>query len=212
MNIRDYRLIKKPAKAGFFNYNNFMKTIIQTHIDEHQEVLKTIHSLNLSIEEVAIILINCLKNDGTIYWCGNGGSAADSQHLAGELIGRFVGNRRPLRSIALASGGAEGSCIANDFGYDDIFSRQIDGFGKEGDVLIGITTSGNSQNIINALNVAKSKKIKTIGLLGKGGGKALEIADHAILIPSNTTARVQEMHIMIGHILCDLIEEGLNIK
>ena len=189
-----------------------MNPIIQSHIKEHQEVLDTINTLADSIEQIASNLINCLKNDGTIYWCGNGGSASDSQHLAGELIGRFVGNRRPLRSIALATGGAEGSCIANDFGYDDIFSRQIDGFGKEGDVLIGITTSGNSQNVIKALNVAKSKKMKTIGLLGKGGGKALETVDHAIVIPSNTTARVQEMHIMVGHILCDLIEEGLNLK
>jgi D-sedoheptulose 7-phosphate isomerase len=189
-----------------------MNPIIQSHIKEHQDVLDTIKTFNDIIEKIASILINCLKNEGTIYWCGNGGSASDSQHLAGELIGRFVGNRRPLRSIALATGGAEGSCIANDFGYDDIFSRQIDGFGKEGDVLIGITTSGNSQNVINALIVAKTKKMTTIGLLGKGGGKTRDAVDHAIVIPSNTTARVQEMHIMVGHILCDLIEEGLNLK
>ena len=189
-----------------------MNPIIQSHIKEHQDVLVSLKSVIDSLESIAEVLINCLKGENTIFWCGNGGSASDSQHLAGELIGRFVGNRRPLRSIALATGGAEGSCIANDFGYDDIFSRQIDGFGKEGDVLIGITTSGNSQNVINALNAAKSKKMKTIGLLGKGGGKALEAVDHAIVIPSNTTARVQEMHIMIGHILCDLIEEGLNLK
>ena len=189
-----------------------MNSIIQFHLKEHQEVLSTINTFNDTIEKIANTLINCLKNDGTIYWCGNGGSASDAQHLAGELIGRFVGNRAPLKSIALTVGGAEGSCIANDFGYDQIFSRQVEGLGSKGDILIGITTSGNSQNVINALNVAKLKEMKTIGLLGKGGGKALEIADHAIVIPSNTTARVQEMHIMIGHILCDLIEEGLNLK
>jgi D-sedoheptulose 7-phosphate isomerase len=189
-----------------------MHPIIQSHIKEHQDVLATINTFADSIEQIASILINCLKNEGTIYWCGNGGSASDAQHLAGELIGRFVGNRVPLKSIALAVGGAEGSCIANDFGYDQIFSRQVEGLGSKGDVLIGITTSGNSQNVINALNVAKTKKMTTIGLLGKGGGKARDAVNHAIVIPSNTTARVQEMHIMIGHILCDLIEEGLNLK
>ena len=182
------------------------------HIKEHQEVLASINALNDSIEKIASILIDCLKNDGTLYWCGKGGSASDAQHLSGELIGRFVGNRVPLKSIALTVGGAEGSCIANDYGYDQIFSRQVEGLGSKGDVLIGITTSGNSQNVINALNVAKTKKMTTIGLLGKGGGKARDAVNHAIVIPSNTTARVQEMHIMIGHILCDLIEEGLNLK
>ncbi len=189
-----------------------MHQIIQSHIKEHQDVLYTINSFNDIIEKIASTLINCLKNDGTVYWCGNGGSASDSQHLAGELVGRFVGDRKPLRSIALNADSAVMTCIVNDYGYEHIFSRQVDGLGREGDVLIGITTSGNSQNVINALNAAKSKKMTTIGLLGKGGGKAQEITDHEIVIPSNTTARVQEMHIMIGHILCDLIEEGLNLK
>ena len=189
-----------------------MNSIIQSHIKEHQDVLSSINTFNNTIEKIATILINCLKNEGTIYWCGNGGSASDSQHLAGELVGRFVGDRKPLRSIALNADSAVMTCIVNDYGYEHIFSRQVEGLGREGDVLIGITTSGNSQNIINALKVAKTKKMKTIGLLGKGGGIALKAVDHAIIIPSNSTARVQEMHIMIGHILCDLIEKGLNLK
>ena len=189
-----------------------MHPIIQSHIKEHQEVLDTINSFHDTIEKIASTLINCLKNEGTIYWCGNGGSASDSQHLAGELVGRFVGDRKPLRSIALNADSAVMTCIVNDYGYEHIFSRQVEGLGRQGDVLIGITTSGNSQNVINALNVAKSKKMTTIGLLGKGGGKARGAVDHAIVIPSNTTARVQEMHIMVGHILCDLIEEGLDLK
>jgi D-sedoheptulose 7-phosphate isomerase len=189
-----------------------MNPIIQSHIKEHQDVVDTIKTFNDTIEKIVSILINCLKNEGTIYWCGNGGSASDSQHLAGELVGRFVGDRKPLRSIALNADSAVMTCIVNDYGYEHIFSRQVEGLGREGDVLIGITTSGNSQNVINALNVAKTKEMTTIGLLGKGGGKAREVADHAIVIPSNTTARVQEMHIMVGHILCDLIEEGLNLK
>ena len=207
-------MIKKITGQGrfFLFYNLTMNPIIQSHIKEHQEVLDTINTIVDSIEQIARALINCLKNDGTIYWCGNGGSASDSQHLAGELVGRFVGDRKPLRSIALNADSAVMTCIVNDYGYEHIFSRQVEGLGREGDVLIGVTTSGNSQNVINALNVAKTKKMQTIGLLGKGGGKAREAVDHAIVIPSNTTARVQEMHIMVGHILCDLIEEGLNLK
>ena len=189
-----------------------MHLIIQSHIQEHQEVLAAINTYADSIEQIASALIHCLKNEGTIYWCGNGGSASDSQHLAGELVGRFVGDRKPLRSIALNADSAVMTCIVNDYGYDHIFSRQVEGLGRESDVLIGITTSGNSQNVINALKVAKSKKMMTIGLLGKGGGKAQETVDCSIVVPSNTTARVQEMHIMVGHILCDLIEEGLNLK
>jgi len=157
-------------------------------------------------------MIQALQNGNTIFWCGNGGSASDAQHLAGELIGRFVGNRIPLKSIALAVGGAEGSCIANDFGYDQIFSRQVEGLGNVGDILVGITTSGNSLNVLNALKVANQKQMLTIGLLGKGGGKASSLVNEAIVIDSNTTARIQEMHITIGHILCDLIEEGLHLK
>jgi len=189
-----------------------MKKLIKNHIAEHKIVLDAVLSLDSLIIEVVDVLKTCLENEGTVFWCGNGGSASDSQHLAGELIGRFVGNRKPLRSIALASGGAEGTCIANDYGYDHIFSRQLQGLGREGDVLIGITTSGNSKNVINAFKAAQLKKMKTIGLLGNGGGKAIECVDQSIVIPSDTTARIQEMHILIGHIFCDLIEEALNLK
>ena len=189
-----------------------MKEIIEKHIAEHQAVFGELTNLIPQIEGVASTLLDALKNGQTIFWCGNGGSASDSQHLAGELIGRFVGDRKPLKSISLTTGGAEGSCIANDFGYEHIFSRQVEGLGSKGDVLIGITTSGNSQNVLNAFNVANDKGLKTIGLLGKGGGRAASLVQQSIIVPSNTTARIQEMHILIGHILCDLIEEGLNLK
>jgi D-sedoheptulose 7-phosphate isomerase len=189
-----------------------MNKIIKKHFEEHQTVLITLESLAPQIEKVANHMIQALQNGNTIFWCGNGGSASDAQHLAGELIGRFIGNRIPLKSIALTVGGAEGSCIANDFGFDQIFSRQVEGLGSEGDVLVGITTSGNSENVLNALVVANQKQMTTIGLLGKGGGKAKSLVKEAIVIESNTTARIQEMHITIGHILCDLIEEGLHLK
>ena len=189
-----------------------MEHIIKQHLAEHLSIASQIESLEAHIQSIAQTLIQALKYHKTIFWCGNGGSASDSQHLAGELIGRFVGNRLPLKSISLTTGGAEGSCIANDFGYDQIFSRQLEGLGSEGDVLIGITTSGNSQNVLNAYQTANEIGMKTIGLLGKGGGKAASLVQQSIIVPSKTTARIQEMHILIGHILCDLIEDGLNLK
>ena len=189
-----------------------MNHLIKKHVLEHKSVIDSMDQLYDSIEKVAVVLINCLKNEGTIFWCGNGGSAADSQHLAGELVGRFCGDRRPLKSISLNADTAVMTCIVNDYGYEHIFSRQIEGIGTEGDVLIGISTSGNSININNALIMANQKKIETIGLLGKGGGDALNLSKYSVVVPSDSTARVQEMHILIGHILCDMIEEGLDIK
>ena len=189
-----------------------MKELIKKHILEHSATLKSISELDESIEKVANMFIHCLENDGTIFWCGNGGSASDSQHLAGELVGRFVDERRPLKSIALTADSAVMTCIVNDYGYEHIFSRQIEALGNMGDVLVGISTSGNSENVIRAFEVAKQKGIKTIGLLGKGGGKSSAIVNQSLIVSSESTARVQEMHILIGHILCDLIEEGLNLK
>ena len=190
----------------------FMNEIIKKHLDEHQTVLSTLESLAPQIEKVANHMIQALQNGKTIFWCGNGGSASDAQHLAGELVGRFVGDRKALKSISLNADSAVMTCIVNDYGYEHIFSRQVEGLGVEGDVLVGITTSGNSENVLNALAVANQKQMTTIGLLGKGGGKALSLVSEAIVINSNTTARIQEMHITIGHILCDLIEEGLHLK
>ena len=190
----------------------FMNEIIKKHLDEHQTVLSTLESLAPQIETVANYMIQALRNGNTIFWCGNGGSASDAQHLAGELVGRFVGDRKALKSISLNADSAVMTCIVNDYGYEHIFSRQVEGLGVEGDVLIGITTSGNSQNVLNALAVGNQKQMLTIGLLGKGGGKASSLVSEAIVIDSNTTARIQEMHITIGHILCDLIEEGLHLK
>ena len=190
----------------------FMNEIIKKHLDEHQTVLSTLESLAPQIEKVANHMIQALQNGKTIFWCGNGGSASDAQHLAGELVGRFVGDRKALKSISLNADSAVMTCIVNDYGYEHIFSRQVEGLGVKGDVLVGITTSGNSQNVLNALAVANQKQIATVGLLGKGGGKASSLVSEAIVINSNTTARIQEMHITIGHILCDLIEDGLHLK
>ena len=189
-----------------------MNEIIKKHLDEHQTVLSTLESLAPQIETVAKYMVQALENGNTIFWCGNGGSASDAQHLAGELVGRFVGDRKALKSISLNADSAVMTCIVNDYGYEHIFSRQVEGLGSEGDLLVGITTSGNSHNVLNALAVANQKQMTTIGLLGKGGGKATSLVSEAIVINSNTTARIQEMHITIGHILCDLIEDGLQLK
>src|SRR6056300_512947 len=189
-----------------------MESIIKQHLAEHLSIASQIESLKVDIQSIAQTLIQALKDHKTIFWCGNGGSASDSQHLAGELIGRFVGDRKPLKSIALNADSAVMTCIVNDYGYEHIFSRQIEGLGSKGDVLIGISTSGNSANVLNAFKSAKNIGVNTIGLLGNGGGKAKKIVDNSIIIPSKTTARIQEMHILVGHILCDLIENGLNLK
>jgi D-sedoheptulose 7-phosphate isomerase len=190
-----------------------MQNIIKDHLKEHADVLESIdNDCSEKIMSTAKKIINVIANNGTIFWCGNGGSASDSQHISAELIGRFKKNRIPLKSISLSSDISAITCIANDFGYDEIFSRQLEGLGKEGDILIAITTSGESQNIINVINMAKTKNINTYALLGKGGGRAIELLDDYIHINSNSTARVQEMHITIGHILCDLVEVGLGIN
>ena len=189
-----------------------MNELIKKHISEHRSVFDSMMDLSESIDDISKILIQCLRNDGTIFWCGNGGSASDCQHLAGELVGRFVGDRKPLKSISLTADTVVMTCIINDYGYENVFSRQIEGLGSEGDVLVAISTSGNSANVNKALQVANDKMINTVALLGRNGGEAITISNKNILIPSYSTARIQEMHILIGHILCDLIEVGLKLK
>ena len=154
----------------------------------------------------AEIFSSALKNGKTIFWCGNGGSAAESSHLAVELIGRFKNNRRPLSSISLNADTSALTCIANDFGYDEIFARQLEGLARRGDVLVVLSTSGNSENILSALRKAREVGVVTIALLGKGGGQALGLADHAIVIDSRETARIQEIHLLLGHTFCEYAE------
>ena len=189
------------------------KNIISSHIQEHKNVLNTFNDVMIEkIEAISTILISALSNGNTIFWCGNGGSAGDSQHLAAELIGRYKADRKPLKSIALTTDSSAITCISNDYSYDKVFERQIEGLGVKGDVLIGISTSGNSNNVINALKKCNDIGVSSVCLLGNDGGQAKSIADHSIIIDSNSTARIQEMHIMIGQIFCDLIEHGLSLK
>jgi D-sedoheptulose 7-phosphate isomerase len=189
-----------------------LKNIYHDNFTTH---LKTIETSKELLSEYVInagqILAHSINNTGTLFWCGNGGSAADSQHLAAELVGRFKENRRALRSIALTTDTSVLTCVANDFSYDDIFSRQIEALGREGDVLIAITTSGKSENILRVMKVAKEMGLITVALLGKGGGAAKKYADHALVVPSDSTARIQEAHMLIGHILCEIIEKELGL-
>jgi D-sedoheptulose 7-phosphate isomerase len=187
-------------------------SLISDNFSEHLEVIQKVSEA--CAEDIAVVgqlMVDVLAQGGTIYWCGNGGSAADSQHLAAELVGRFKGDRRALRSAALSTDSSVLTCVANDYSYDSIFSRQIEALGRAGDLLVGISTSGNSGNVLKAFEAAKQLGLHTVGLLGKDGGKAKRMADHSIVIPSDATARIQESHILIGHTFCDLIEEGLGI-
>ncbi len=189
-----------------------MNNLILQNWDEHLHLIQTAReTLMEPIKKTGHLLSQCLAQGGTLFWCGNGGSASDSQHLAAELVGRFKKNRRPLRSIALTTDSSVLTCISNDFSYDDIFSRQLEALGRPNDVFIGISTSGKSENILRALKTAKTMGITTVALLGKGGGLAKDMADQTILVPSDVTARIQETHILIGHILCELIEQELGL-
>ncbi len=159
------------------------------------------------IEKAGECVKQSLSCDGKILLCGNGGSASDSIHIAAELTGRFQKVRKSLPAISLNSDVAALTAIANDFGYDQAFSRILSGIVHPQDVLIGISTSGNSENVYNAIVEASSKGVKTIALLGKDGGKIKDHADISIIVPSNCTARIQEAHILIGHIICEIVEE-----
>jgi D-sedoheptulose 7-phosphate isomerase len=178
-----------------------LQNLLSNLIDEHGKEFET----------CAKIFSDTLRNGNTVFWCGNGGSASESSHLAVELIGRFKNNRNPLPSISLNSDSAAITCIANDFGYDQIYSRQLDGLAKSGDLLIALSTSGKSENIVNVLKTARSKGVTSMSLLGKGGGQALGISDHSILVNSDETARIQEIHLLIGHTFCEFAEINLGI-
>lgn len=162
-----------------------------------------------NIESAAKAVIASLKRGGKLLVFGNGGSAADSQHIAAELVGRFKLERKPLAAIALTANTSSLTAIANDYGYDVVFTRQVEALGSRGDIAMGISTSGNSKNVIDALIKAKKLGLGTIALTGCDGGKMRGIADIWINVATNDTPRIQEAHIMIGHILCEVIEEGL---
>ena len=181
---------------------------IQDSIAAKQQILNN-PTLVATIREVAQVMIDALRNGKRILWCGNGGSAADAQHLAAELSGRFYYDRPPLNSEALHCNTSYMTAVANDYGYDLIYSRMIDGACRPGDVLVGISTSGNSKNICNAFVKAKDLGVITVALTGEKGGAMKQYADYLLNVPSTDTPRIQESHIMLGHIICEIVEAPL---
>ena len=189
-----------------------MIEMIQQEILAHQQVVeKTLASLQSHIYTACIIAGEALKNGNKILLCGNGGSAADAQHIAAELSGRYKIERRGLPGIALTTDTSVLTSVGNDFGFDRIFDRQVEALAREGDVLIGISTSGHSKNVIRALSLARQMGCKTIGLGGRDGGVMSEFCDVNIIIPSEDTSRIQEVHIMIGHIICQAIDDAYHL-
>lgn len=185
-----------------------MKAIIQRSIDVKTQVMnddRLINDLNKLVEKIT----DTFRNGGKVLFCGNGGSAADAQHLAAEFSGRFYSDRDPLPSEALHCNTSYLTAVANDYGYEFVYSRLLKGMAKTGDILIGLSTSGNSTNILNAFEVARQLGVVTVGFTGLTGGKMAALCDILINIPSEDTPRIQESHIMLGHIACELVEKDL---
>ncbi|MDP3462593.1 MAG: D-sedoheptulose 7-phosphate isomerase [Bacteroidales bacterium] len=185
-----------------------IKDIIRESIEVKNHILQQ-DELLLNIQLAAISCIKCFQSGGKVLLCGNGGSAADAQHIAAELSGRFYYDRPPLYAEALHVNSSYMTAVSNDYGYDKVYSRMVRAMGRKNDILIGLSTSGNSQNVINAMNNAQKLGMITIGLTGADGGKLKDVSEILICVPSINTARIQESHIMIGHILCELIESEL---
>ena len=190
-----------------------MKERIEAAFESHRLLTDETRGLSETIAAIATRLIGVLEHGHKILLCGNGGSAADAQHIAAELTGRFIEkNRRPLPAIALTTDTSALTALGNDFGFEQIFSRQVEALASPGDLLIGLTTSGNSPNIVRAMEAAKRLGCETVALAGRDGGRVRSLVDICLTIPSDETPRIQEMHITVAHILCDLIDRHCSGK
>ena len=188
-----------------------MSELFRTQLGEHRALFERLVGLEADIERAAALLAGALGGGRKLMLCGNGGSAADSQHIAAELTGRFIKDRRPLAALALTTDTSALTCIANDYCYEDVFARQVTALGARGDCLIGISTSGHSKNVIRAVEAARAIGMRVIGLLGRDGGALSGQCEVPIIVPSAVTARIQEAHIFIGHTLCGLVETALGL-
>ena len=179
--------------------------------DSYNNLQKVINDkgLILEIETITTKIINAFKDGNKLLLCGNGGSASDAQHIAAELSGRFIKERKPLYAEALHVNSSYITAVSNDYGFESTYSRMLEAIGKKGDVLIALSTSGNSENVVNAVKMANSLDMLSIGMSGATGGKIKDLCQHNIIIPSSNTARIQEAHIIVGHIFCQIIEEKL---
>lgn len=188
-----------------------MKSLLLQNIEEHRGLLERLHDLDAPVRSAAEVIARSLAAGHKVMLCGNGGSAADCQHIASELTGRFIKDRRPLAAIALSTDSSALTCIGNDYSFEDVFARQLLGLGRPGDCLLAISTSGRSPNVLKAVQAARANGISTIGLLGRDGGPIGALCEVSLVVPSHTTARVQEMHILIGHTLCGMVEAALGL-
>lgn len=188
--------------------NPSIKRCISASIEVKQQILNDEAFLQ-NIDTIVNVIADAFNNGKKVLFCGNGGSAADAQHLAAEFSGRFYKNRRALPSEALHCNTSYLTAVANDYSYDVIYSRLVEGTCEAGDVLVGLSTSGNSKNILNAFAAAKEKKVITVGFTGATGGQMKDAGDYLVNVPSNDTPRIQESHILIGHIICELVEEKI---
>jgi D-sedoheptulose 7-phosphate isomerase len=188
-----------------------MSTLFLHNLQQHLALFQTLDTLAPTIGEASLLVTERLRSGGKLMICGNGGSAADSQHIAAEFTGRFIEDRKPLAALALSTDTSALTCIGNDYSFDEVFARQVAGLGRSGDVLIGISTSGNSKNILRAVEEARALGVTTIGLLGRDGGKLAALCDHAVIVPNQVTARIQEAHILIGHTICGAVEQALGL-
>jgi len=185
-----------------------IKSRIKSSVENHTRVLND-SNLQINIERIVTNSIKAFKNDKKMLFCGNGGSACDAQHIASELSGRFYKDRPPLYAEALHVNSSYMTAVANDYGYEETYARMVEASGRKGDVLVGISTSGNSPNVVKAMQNAKEIGMVTVGFTGNKGGKMKEICDIMIQVPSDDTPRIQEVHILVGHIICQLIEEEM---
>ena len=188
-----------------------MSTTFANGLREHLELFRGLDALAGDVGRAAALMTSRLRAGHKVMLCGNGGSAADSQHIAAELVGRFVKDRKALPAIALTTDTSALTSIGNDYGFEDVFARQVSALGRAGDCLVAISTSGNSRNVIRATETARAAGIHTIGLLGRDGGALRKLCEVPIVVPSTTTARIQEAHGFIGHTLCAIIEEALGL-
>lgn len=183
-----------------------IQQLVQSSIEVKQSVLQN-NALLTTVQQIVALIVDTFKRGNSVYFCGNGGSAADAQHLAAEFSGRFYKDRQALPAEALHCNTSYLTAVANDYSFDLIYARLIQGLGKPGDVLIGLSTSGNSKNIVQAFETAQSKKMVTVGFTGESGGHMKPLSNHLINIPSTDTPRIQECHMLLGHIICQLVEE-----
>ncbi len=187
-----------------------MSQQVSEYLENHAHAVRALGEISEKIEQAGAMLVEALTNGGKILVMGNGGSAADAQHLVAELVGRFETERRGLPALALTTDSSILTAVSNDFGYDQVFSRQVEALGQAGDVVIGISTSGNSANVLNAVRLASEKGCRTIGLLGRDGGEIVGHVDLALTIPVQQTPHIQEAHGIIVHLVCQMVDEALS--